>query len=393
MMASAPIVIDYTDALIRYENLESGYAVVIPAVWQTTDPQITPLGELVLMGPAPVSPGNPSNSMIISADATLLDETAAAAYLKCGSPDCVGDLTFDITSVNGLEARSLVIGSDNTPDLEWFFVHYEDRLVYFTLHDPLTLETIDGLVQSFTLIDKVVSDSAIVTEVAESGEVLDLPTLVNTPTPDQDPSPTKEPNTATPEVVTPTNPPTETFTPTDVPTNTATPIPTLTATPTSTPSQTPTPTLTPTVAPSATSTVQPTSTVERSISAGPLQTLLDVLTILSLQEENQETLGYFTQEALTQISSPSEILLFMQLDRKPFSFQVERLQANALPVIRARIKTRFDGAVVVKDFSFLSEDGRWRIHAVSAVEDEVIVETPEEAETPEAVETPEGTDG
>ncbi|MFT5195910.1 MAG: cell division septation protein DedD [Candidatus Promineifilaceae bacterium] len=348
---------------------------------------------MVLMGPAPVSPGNPSNSMIISADATLLDETAAAAYLKCGSPDCVGDLTFDITSVNGLEARSLVIGSDNTPDLEWFFVHYEDRLVYFTLHDPLTLETIDGLVQSFTLIDKVVSDSAIVTEVAESGEVLDLPTLVNTPTPDQDPSPTKEPNTATPEVVTPTNPPTETFTPTDVPTNTATPIPTLTATPTSTPSQTPTPTLTPTVAPSATSTVQPTSTVERSISAGPLQTLLDVLTILSLQEENQETLGYFTQEALTQISSPSEILLFMQLDRKPFSFQVERLQANALPVIRARIKTRFDGAVVVKDFSFLSEDGRWRIHAVSAVEDEVIVETPEEAETPEAVETPEGTDG
>lgn len=409
VMASAPIVIDYEDALTRFENTLAGYAVEIPAVWESTESQTTPLGNLIMLGPEPIVPGNPSNSMIISVDPNLVDEAAAAQYLICGEPNCTEDIAFTITTVNGLDARSLVIGGDNTPDLEWFFIRYEDRLIYFTLHDPLTLETLDGLVQSFSLIDQIPSEIAAADVSAPEAEAV-KETIEPTDTPEPDPSATAK---ATPEEIedpaeaeTPTATATETVTPTPtrtstpttaatetaVPTNDASVTPTLT--PTSSPTQTPTststatstPTSTPTATLTATQTATSTPAVEPTSTAviiGPLQTSLDLLTIMSRGNEDEETLEYFTTRARTQIESPDDIQAFMLLERNPFAFEVERLLGVA--AVRTTIETFSGGPIVVRELQFVLEDGRWRVDSVILADTEETA--PAEGEptaTPEA---------
>lgn len=412
-IASAPVVIDYEDALVRYENGISGYAVDIPADWETTDPQITPLGELILLGPKPVTPGNPSNSMIIATDALALNKTAAAQSLICGEPNCTEDITFRITTVNGLDARSVIIGSENTPDLEWFFVRYEDRLIYFTLHDPLTLETIDGLVQSFSLIDQVTSEvaAADVSEPTEEPTATIEPTVTPVDTPTVEATETEEPTAESTsakdtETVTPTSTATSTRTPTATttqtasatPTGTAEPTQTLTPSPTSTSTstRTATPTLTQTSTPTreATATATPTSEAESNEgpapAVGPLQTSIDLLTILSNRAENSETLEYFTQDALDEIAGPNNILDFMGLDSEPVAFQVERLVGD--PIVRAQVDTRL-GPLVERDLYFALEDGRWRVDSVFAEDPEptataTATEEADAASTEEAEITP-----
>ena len=388
-MASAPIVIDYEGALVRYENEASGYALEIPADWETTEPQITPLGELVLLGPEPVTPGNPSNSMIIAAKATDFDKTAAAQALICGAPNCTEDITFRITTVNGLDARSVVVGSENTPDLEWYFVRYEDRLIYFTLHDPLTLETIDGLVQSFSLTDQITSEIAAAdvvepteapTATAEPTETpVDTPTAEATETeePTAESTVTEEAETETPtSTATATRTPTATSTPTASATSTGTAEPTETTTPTSTATSTTTPTQTNTPTPSTTPTSPATTESESAESIapdiGPLQTSIDLLTILSKRAENRETLEYFSQAALDELDSPEDILAFMQLDSEPVAFQVERLIGD--PIVRAQVDTRLS-APVERDLLFVLEGGRWRVDLVIAEEPEIVAPT------------------
>ncbi|MFK7802097.1 MAG: hypothetical protein AB8G95_10720 [Anaerolineae bacterium] len=391
-MASAPVVIDYEDALTRFENLTAGYAVEIPAVWEATASQTTPLGELVMLGPDPIVPGNPSNSMIISVDPELVDEAAAAQYLICGEPNCTEDIPFTITTVNGLDARSLVIGSENTPDLEWFFVRYEDRLIYFTLHDPLTLETLDGLVQSFALIDAVASevsaDADITSPTPEAAAIAAVdpsPTETSTSSPEPEPTAEEEtPESTATSTATLTQTPTATATatttvePTTEATETATATATATATQTSTPSPTSTSTATATATPTATATATQTPTSSPTLTAtaepqvtststvaiiGPLQTSLDLLTILSRGAQDEETLEYFTRNAQSQIVDPSGILEFLLLERRPFAFEVERLLGS--PTVRAQIETFSGGPIVVVDLEFILDNGRWRIDAVT----------------------------
>ena len=388
-MASAQIVIDYKDALVRYENEASGYVIEIPADWQVADPLITPLGELVLLGPEPITPGNPGNSMIIAANTSELDKSAAAQSLICGEPDCTDDITFRITSVNGLDARSIIVGGENTPDLEWFFVQYDDRLIYFTVHDPLTLETIDGLVQSFSLVDQGDAEIA----AADVAEPTVEPTMtpeptVNTPTveatateePTAAPTGTEVDGTETPTstatgtaTTTPTSTPTSTATATS--TGTAEPTQTATSTATSSPTSTPTSTATPTPTFTRTPTSSPTSTATAEVQAGgsttanvgPLQTSIDLLTILSKRAEDGDTLEYFSDRALIEMAGPEDILGFMGLDSEPVAFQVERLVGD--PIVRAQVDTRL-GPIVERDLLFVLENGRWRV-------DSVIFEEPE----------------
>lgn len=383
IMSSAPIVIDYQDALARYENLSAGYAVEIPADWAIAEVQITPLGELVMLGPEPVSPGNPSNSMIIFADSAVLDEAAAAQYLICGTPNCTNEITFDLTTVNGFEAKSLIVGSENTPNLEWFFVRHEDRLIYFTLHDPLSLETVDALVQSFSFIDTVTSEIATLPTAESSGEIIETVTPFELSTPTTiAPTQTPEPSPTATETFTPTLVSIATLTSTPTALLASTPSPTVAPTKTSTPTSTPssTPTSTSTASPTLTSTTIPTRTplptatatsASANVSVGPLETLLELLTIVSLGEEDQATLDYFTLQAQAQIKNPAGIQPFLKLGRKPFSFSVARLQG--VPIVRASIETFFNGPIVERDFEFEIEDGQWRVDAVNAleVEDEV----------------------
>ena len=255
-------------------------------------------------------------------------------------------------------------------------------MVYFTLNDPLTLATLDGLVQTFTLTERVSNDEAM--EVASLPEPTAEPaTAEPTPTeeivePTEEPSPTAEPTE------TATIAPTATLAPTAEPTETPTAEPTETAVPTETPTEVPTETATPTEEP--TSEPEATESSATQPATGPLQTSLDLFTIISRAEEDQETLNYFTEANAASIGSPANILSFLNLERRPFAFQVERVQGATPPVIRLNIQLRRDGPTIIRELEMVNEIGRWQVSQVFTVEEEVeIVPTPaEEAEaTPE----------
>ena len=405
-IASDQITIDYSDALVRFENPSAGYMVDIPKTWTSTEVQITPLGELILLGPDPITPGNPGNSVIISANYADLDERAAAQSLTCGTPGCTDDIQVEITTVNGLDARRVTIGQDNNPRLDWYFIRYDDRLIYFTLHDPLTLVSLDGLVQTFTLTERRIESSptqevATVTEPTEfPPTATSIPTKVEETvelTPEEIPTETLEPTqtptiapSATPastatatqlstDIPTETVAPTQTEAPTETvePTETPTIVPTNTVAPTDTPRSEPTetatstPTITP--APAATDTPAPEAPEESSVDSptvGPLQTSLDLFTILSRSEETTETLSYFAQEELEEIGTPNGILAYLQLEGRPFSFQAERIQGVSPPIVRVSLQISSDAPTEVRDLTMVNLIGRWQISEVTIVEPE-----------------------
>lgn len=402
-IASGPIVIDYANALTQFENSAAGYVVDIPTTWGSTEPQITPLGELILLGPDPITPGNPGNSVIISASLDVLNERAAAQSLTCGSPGCTDEIKLEITTVNGLDARRVTIGQENTPQLDWYFIRYADRLIYFTLHDPLTLETLDGLVQTFTLTEALVDNQegieaevAMVEEVATevTTEPSATPTLevnnTDTPTPTKDaPTPTEEPTatatlaeTPTTEpspspALSPTIEPTLTNTPTLIPTETPTETPTSTQSPTTEPTatsiatETATPTDLPTEEPTPTQADEDTSSASSETpTVGPLQTSLDLFTILSRFEESEETLAFFTAESVQSIGSPAGILDFLELDSRPFSFQAERIQGVAPPIVRVTIQSSSDAPPQIRDLEMVNQFGNWQISQVNIIDPE-----------------------
>ncbi len=363
VMASAPITIEYDGAIIRFENTAAGYAIEIPDGWGATDDQMTPLGTVILLGPEPIYPGSPSNSTIITVDVNQLDELGAAQSLLCGSPGCTDEVVFNLTTVNGREAKSVIIGTENTPDLEWFFVTHEDQLTYFSIHDPLTLETIDALVQSFTLIEKVAEtaqDGNQEVEVVMSEvDVADAPEAAEV--------------AETAEVEEPTSTPILIPTDTPVPTETPTPSPTPLLQPTNTPVVSPTPT------------VEPTATVDLDLadpaSIGPLQTVLDLLTILSVRAQDRDTLLYFSELAREELNNPNDIQDYLQLSRTPFAFQVERIQGVAPPVVRATVQFFVNSPPETIDLEMVQEEGRWRVNAARLV---VVDPPPAEEPEPEA---------
>ncbi len=397
-IASTPIVIEYQGAITRFENEDAGYALDIPSDWGSTDSQMTPLGNLILLGPTPLYPGSPSNSIVISVDTQLLDDVGAAQSLICGSPGCTEDIAFSVTKINGLDAKSLIVGTEETADLEWFFITHDDKLYYFTLHDPLTLETVDPLVESFSIIDRIsaaaeeptaesVSEAtpeATPTEESEESEDSEVevaavsaePTVAETSTAEAD---------ATEAVEAPT--PTETSEPTASPTPEPTETPAETPTPSATPTATPTSILLPTKTPvnSPTPTVEPTATIELNVAdpttIGPLQTSLDLLTVLSLSAETRDTLSYFSEAAIEQVGGPSNIRDFLKLERKPFAFQAERVQGIAPPVVRIFVQSYINGPVEVIDLEMVQEEGRWKVNSSRLVQEPTATPAATEAET------------
>lgn len=409
-IASGPINIDYSNALTTFENSAAGYSINVPSSWIATETQITPLGELILLGPDPISPGNPGNSIFISTAYEDFDELSAAQSLICGAPGCTDEVRLEITTVNGLDARRVTIGQENTPQLDWFFVRYEDRMVYFTLNDPLTLVTLDGLVQTFTLTEQAMAGEtgAGVEEVAVVAEEPTAEPATLVPTPELKPTeevaeevaeeatetPTEEPAETPTETVAPTEAPTDTPTatsaPTEAPTETATVVSTPTAAPTEVPTETvaptevPTETAAPTEIPTEIPTEEPTEPPTAQPVTGPLQTSLDLFTIMAKGEEDEETLNYFTPANASRIGTPDNILSFLNLERRPFAFQVERVQGVTPPVIRLNIQLRRDGPTIVRELEMVNEVGRWQVSQVFTVEEEIEVEPIEVEPTPEA---------
>ena len=181
--------------------------------------------------------------------------------------------------------------------------------------------------------------------------------------------------------------------PTEDPTPTPTPQPTDTPLPTSTPTGTPTPLLQPTKTPvvTPTPTIEPTPTVELDLGdpadKGPLQTSLDILTILSVSAENRETFEYFSELAREDLDSPSEIQDYLKLSRTPFAFQAERVQGVVPPVVRVFVQYYINSPTETIDFEMVQEDGRWRINAARLVLEDpppaTVAPAPEEGEVEE----------
>jgi hypothetical protein len=49
-----------------------------------------------------------------------------------------------------MPAQRAVLGGNGLPEVEWFFVENEGKLIAFTIHDPATLQTMSEVLESLS---------------------------------------------------------------------------------------------------------------------------------------------------------------------------------------------------------------------------------------------------
>jgi len=136
-----------TDPEQFYTNEEGGFSLVLPPNWVVQGPISTSLGSHYLLGPPTLEQAGPSNSSILVANAGQFSPEEVAAQL-CGG--CTSLPALQDAVVNGVEAKLATIGGEGAPALEWVFVQNEGKLICLSIHDPETLQSLDGVVQSFS---------------------------------------------------------------------------------------------------------------------------------------------------------------------------------------------------------------------------------------------------
>jgi hypothetical protein len=99
------------------------------------------------MGAAPLAQAGPGTSALFVAAATQTS-VEQAVELLCGG--CTPILALEDAVVNGIEAKIAVIGGKGSPVVEWVFVQQMGKLVFFSIHDPESLKTLDGVIQTFS---------------------------------------------------------------------------------------------------------------------------------------------------------------------------------------------------------------------------------------------------
>lgn len=130
-----------------YTNAEGGFSLLLPPDWEVMGPSESKLGSQYLLGSVPLSNRQaPENSSLFVADAASLSVQEAAQLLCAG---CAPAPELEETILNGLGAWLAVVGGVDLPELEWFFVQGNGKTIFFSIHDPDTLETLDGVVQTF----------------------------------------------------------------------------------------------------------------------------------------------------------------------------------------------------------------------------------------------------
>lgn len=429
-LSSADIVLDYSEAFELYSDPSLGFSMLLPEGWEVSSPQRTPLGNLVLIGEPPLDPGNPGTSKLISVNQSELSDLEAAQLLACGEIGCDEDLRFSITNIGGLNAKQLTIGGENTPDIDWYFVNYEERLIYFTLLDPASLESLTPLINSFALLELPANvaeaeedetppaSTAEATATDEPEEAAEIAALVDN---DQDESEsdisdtdaepdiseTEDDETPTPEAEETDEPEEE---PTEPATETATTVPEpeeeeeeeeeTTAEPTPSPEATEEPTVVPTRTPDVSVEEEPRESAFPPLpdpdTAGPLQTTINVLTILSRFDERADTLEYFSADVRQGFSSLDDLLPFMNLSNRPLNFDTVRIYQVPITV-QATVEV-IGGEVVTLNVFLVEEEERWRIFDVlidgegnrlpATLGDDSEAEASEGADTAEPVGTP-----
>lgn len=129
-----------------YTNKEGGFSIGLPPGWTVSEPQSTPLGNQYTLGPAS-SKDNQGRSTIIVADANKLSVEQAIKQL-CGG--CAQPPAPDDALLGRIETQLAVVSSKGSPTLEWRFVLNQDKLIFFSIHDPQTLEPLDAIIHTFT---------------------------------------------------------------------------------------------------------------------------------------------------------------------------------------------------------------------------------------------------
>ena len=380
-LAAADFILDYSNSFKSYVNEGAGYSVSIPVDWESSDPQQTPLGELILLGKPPIDPGNPGNSKIISASSQNLTENEAAQLISCGAIDCNDAIQFSVTSINGLTARHTTISSENTPEIEWYFITFGERLIYFTLQDPLSLQPLDPIINSFQLQSLASTGEAAAlsdnsrseTETEVEVEIEVEETAVTTEEPEAEATAVSEATPVAEETVSLAV--TATEEPTEAPTEAATAEPTEESIePTEAATAVPLPT---TIGEEENEEENEEEEVEVEeeatrlaqlpdpSEAGPMQTVINLLTILSRLEEDRSTLEYFAEETREEFRNAGDILPFTLMSSRPLFFELQRL--DQVPVtIEASVRD-INGRVYELEFVLQKEDDRWRILSVNAL--------------------------
>lgn len=325
LLADTSLTYGYSAHVFKVRDEKSGFSLTIPDVWEASDTFQTPLGEMILLGPRPLVSGDPATSMILHTSLEMMSVPEAASFLACGTSSCLATPSFETLQIAGLPAKRLVIGTNNTPALEWFFLEVGDRLIFFTLHDPVTLQTIPLLLESI--------------ELESVTQVQPQPTPISTNTPSPTSTPTPEP---TQVLVLPT----------------ATPPPTEAAASTAEPSP-----------PEETSTPEPNISEEfeqaapdssELIEPGPLQTVTDFILIIIRREVDDLTAEYLSEDQRRSNNEINELERILNLGFNPLIFTLERQQTAGQPVI---IQADFSDnqRKTSRRFYLIIEGERWRI--------------------------------
>lgn len=133
--------------IARHEFLAGGFSLLLPEDWIVVEQGLTPLGQHYLLGQEPLGPG-PESSAVFVASAAQWTAAQAAAMLLCGNDSCAGDVAFEETGVAGGRTQRAVLQGESGPPLTWYFLERDGRLIYLSLHDPVTLDDRFDLLQT-----------------------------------------------------------------------------------------------------------------------------------------------------------------------------------------------------------------------------------------------------
>lgn len=126
------------------------FSFAIPSGWDVLGPEkINPEPnrsyDLYLLGENPSTEEGPGTSRVIIANA---DEWSPEelAVLQCNT--CPQN-AFDSVTLSGKSALRTQIGGGGVPFMiTWYFVENQGNLIAFALHDPITLLTLDDVIES-----------------------------------------------------------------------------------------------------------------------------------------------------------------------------------------------------------------------------------------------------
>lgn len=161
--------------LESYYNETGGFRLQLPADWQVEEQGETRLGRYYRLGPPPLGPGPASSALFIAEN---LGAEEAAQQLQCGPEACADEVELEGATLGGRSAQRALIGEGATA-LEWFFVEAGEQLIFFTLHDPQTLQTRQDLLQTLTFTTVAAGEEEVAASVTpQAVEATATPTAV-----------------------------------------------------------------------------------------------------------------------------------------------------------------------------------------------------------------------